>query len=370
MKILHVINNLGSGGAEKLIEDTLPVMNQYNDIKIELLILTKKNNVFDEKLKSVGINIYNLETNIYNPINIFRIRQLLKKNDYDLIHVHLFPTFYWVTIANMLNFRNKIPLVMTEHSTYNRRRKYKFFKIFDKLIYNQIDKIISISKDTQLNLKKWLDTNKDDNKFEIINNGINTEKFKNAEPYKKDDLLNPYSSGNILITMVGRFSEHKDQKTLIRAIKNLPNKFHLILIGEGNLKSDCENLVQNLKINDRVHFLGFRKDVERIMKTSDIIVLSSNWEGFGLVAVEGMAAGKPVIASDVNGLKEIVNGFGLLFEQGNEKELSFLINKLISDQDFYKEISNKCYNRAKDYSIRKMTNSLIKVYEKLSIQKY
>lgn len=367
MKILHVINNLGSGGAEKLIEDTLPLINQYSDVKIELLILTGNNNVFDEKLKNSGINIYNLESmNIYNPINIFKIRKFLKNNSYDLIHIHLFPTFYWVTIANMLNFRNKIPLVMTEHSTYNRRRKYKFFKIFDKFIYNQIDKVISISKDTQLNLKKWLDINKDDNKFEIINNGINTKKFKNAKSYKKNDLLNGYSSGDILITMVGRFSEQKDQKTLIKATNHLPNEFNLILIGEGNLKSDCEKLVEDLKMNDRVHFLGFRKDVERIMKTSDIIVLSSNWEGFGLVAVEGMAAGKPLIASNVSGLRNIVKNAGLLFEPKNAKQLTKLIKNLSEDQKFYDKISEKCLNRAESYDLKNMIDKQIDLYKNLS----
>jgi len=367
MKILHIINNLGSGGAEKLIEDTLPIMNKYSDVKIELLILTGENNVFDEKLRNSGIKIYNLEAiNIYNPINIFKIRKSLKNNNYDLIHVHLFPAFYWVTVANILNFKNRIPLIMTEHNTHNRRRKYNFFKIFDKFIYNQIDKIISISKDTQINLKEWLGVDKDNNNFEIINNGINTKKFKNAKSYKKNDLLNGYSSGDILITMVGRFSEQKDQKTLIKATKNLPNEFNLILIGEGNLKSDCENLVDDLKMNDRVHFLGFRKDVERIMKTSDIIVLSSNWEGFGLVAVEGMAAGKPLIASNVSGLRNIVKDAGLLFEPKNAKQLTKLIKNLSEDQKFYDKISEKCLNRAESYDLKNMIDKQIDLYKSLS----
>lgn len=366
MNILHVINNLGSGGAEKLIEDTLPILNQYNNIRIDLLILTGNDNVFDEELKNSGINIYNLESsNIYNPINVFKIRKFFKNNNYHLIHMHLFPTFYWVTIANILNFKNKVPLVMTEHSTYNRRRKYKLLKIFDKFIYNQIEKIISISKDTQLNLKEWLDINKDNDKFEIINNGINTEKFKNAKSYKKRDLLKGYSSGDVIITMVGRFSEQKDQKTIIKAIKKLPSNFHLILVGQGDLKSDCKNLVENLQINNRVHFLGFRKDIDKIMKTSDIIVLSSKWEGFGLVAVEGMAARKPLIASNVSGLKEIVKGAGLLFEAGNANDLVKLIEKLNSDQKFYNEITEKCFARAKKYDLNDMVKKEIDIYKDL-----
>ena len=111
--------------------------------------------------------------------------------------------------------------------------------------------------------------------------------------------------------MVARFSEQKDQPTLIKAIKELPENVHLLLIGEGTLKQKNENLAKEIGVSDKVHFLGFRNDVERILKTVDIVVLSSNWEGFGLAAAEGMAAGKPVIASKVEGLREIVDGYGL-----------------------------------------------------------
>ena len=96
---------------------------------------------------------------------------------------------------------------------------------------------------------------------------------------------------------------------------HLPVNFKLILVGEGPLKNSSQMLVQELCLKDRVFFLGNRDDVERIFKTADLSVLSSHWEGFGLVAVEGMAAGKPVIASNVSGLSEIVSGAGVLFEK-------------------------------------------------------
>lgn len=366
MKVLHIINNLGSGGAEKLIADTLPLMNKFINLEVELLILTSNNNVFEEKLLANNIKIHKLDVkNIYNPFNIFKIKSVIQELSLDLIHIHLFPVIYWATIANFLNFKTETPLVLTEHNTHNRRRNHKFFKFIDKFIYNQIDKIISISEDTQSNLKKWLDSDKDDFKFEIVNNGIDTEKFQNAKPYKKNELIKEYNTDNVLVTMVGRFSEQKDQKTLIKAINNLPYNFHLLLVGRGTLKSDFEKLVEDLDLNNRVHFLGFRKDIERILKTSDIIVLSSNWEGFGLAAVEGMAAKKPLIASDVSGLKEIVEDAGLLFEAGNESKLVNLIKKLSNDQEFYDEIAQKCFNRAKEYDLKKMVKKEVALYNKI-----
>lgn len=367
IKILHIINDLGSGGAEKLIEETLPIMKKNHNVNVEILLLSKKNNVFYSKLKQNNIKINVIGTdNIYNFLNLFSIRKFIKKNNFDIIHSHLFPTIYWVSLASMTLINKKYKLILTEHSTNNRRRSYNFFRLIDKFIYNEYDKVISISKNTQDNLLNWLKL-EENNKFTIIENGIDISKFNNAKPYQKNEICSECSRDNIFLTMIGRFSHQKDQKTLIKSLKYLDDNIHLLLVGRGDLLENHKKYVKKVNLDNRVHFLGFRNDVDRILKSSDIVILSSYWEGFGLAAVEGMASNKPVIVSDVKGLKEIVNGFGLLFEQGNEKELSFLINKLISDQDFYNEISNKCYNRAKDYNIRKMTNNLIKVYEKLSI---
>jgi glycosyltransferase involved in cell wall biosynthesis len=362
MKILHIINNLGSGGAEKLIEDTLPIMNKKEDIELEVLLLTDKNNVFAESLKKQGIKINVIGTdNIYSPTNIISIRKFIKNNDFDIIHAHLFPTIYWTSLAAKTLLNRKFKLVFTEHSTHNRRRNYIIFKPIDRFIYNEFDKVISISQKTKANLIDWLGAKKK-NKFTIIENGIGTQKFNEAEAYSKKEMFSTCTEDNTFITMVGRFSEQKDQKTLIRALKQLDNNVHLFLVGEGLLIEEHKKYVENLNLNNRVHFLGFRSDVERILKTSDIVVLSSYWEGFGLAAVEGMAAGKSVIASDVSGLREVVKDAGLLFEQGDDEELAEIINELINNNDYYDLVSQKCLKKAEKYDISKMLNSLLKVY--------
>lgn len=114
--------------------------------------------------------------------------------------------------------------------------------------------------------------------------------------------------------MVARFAEPKDHRTLIEAIEKLPQNYHLILVGEGPLLEQSKKLTTYLSLEDRIHYLGFRSDVYQILKTLDIIVLSSDYEGLSLSALEGMAAGKPFLASNVQGLKELVESTGILFE--------------------------------------------------------
>ena len=147
----------------------------------------------------------------------------------------------------------------------------------------------------------------------------------------------------------------------------LPDHFKLILVGEGPLRNECELLVNVLGLEERVFFLGNRNDVESILKTADLSILSSKWEGFGLVAVEGMATGKPVIASNVTGLSEVVEGAGLLFEKGNELQLANIIKCLLLSENlnYYNEISQKCKIRAQQFDINTMVSKSISLYNNL-----
>ncbi|WP_042271163.1 glycosyltransferase [[Clostridium] dakarense] len=368
MKILHIINNLGSGGAEKLLSDMLPIMINKADIKIDVLILTDKDNVFNKNLEENNINIIIVSLkNIYNPLNIYYIRKYIKEGKYDIVHAHIFPTIYWTSIASKIILKNKPKFIITEHSTNNKRRNKKMFYYIEKFIYKEYDKIISVSDMTQKNLLNWIKPSKPNkNKFIVIENGIDLEKYENAIPYKKNELNEEFNNDTKLITMVGRFADSKDQNTIIRAMSNLNENINLLLVGDGKLKEKSIELTKSIGLENRVHFLGFRSDVDRIIKSSDIVILSSNWEGFGLSAVEGMACENPVIATNVCGLKEVVEGAGILFERGNDEQLSEIISKLITDKDYYNLVSKSCKNRSEDFNITKTISRYINIYVEVS----
>ena len=112
----------------------------------------------------------------------------------------------------------------------------------------------------------------------------------------------------------------------------------------------------------RVHFLGIRLDVPKLLKTADIVVLSTHYEGLSLASIEGLASGKPFVASDVPGLSEIVTGAGVLFQSQNEKALAVEINRLIDDNDYKDKIVKQCVNRAKEYDIEIMVEKHLNLY--------
>src|SRR5690606_21995124 len=124
-----------------------------------------------------------------------------------------------------------------------------------------------------------------------------------------------------------------------------------------------EELVKTEGLESRVKFLGVREDIPNILQTSDVVVLSSFHEGLSLSCLEGMAT-KPFVASNVPGLVEIVENFGLLFEQGNVQDLTNKIMSLYKDGDYYQKVKEKCFLRANDFDINNMVDLYIDEYKK------
>jgi glycosyltransferase involved in cell wall biosynthesis len=358
MRVLQVITSLSTGGAEKLIVDSVPLY-QAHGIDVDVLVLNGRETPLLIRLKeeTKGVVSSLSQGSVYNPLHVFKLLSYLNK--YDVVHVHLFPTLYWAAIAKMICF-SKVKLIYTEHSTYNRRREKIIFKLLDQLLYRQYSKIITIANEVDQNLKAHLSINI--SRFELINNGANTKLFYKATPYSKKEF---FTEADKILIQVSSFRPAKDQVTLIKALKYLPENTKLLLVGEGELIQECQNLVKELQLEDRVLFLGVRMDVPSLLKTADIVVMSSVYEGLSLASIEGMASGKAFIASNVPGLREIVNGAGIIFEKGNEKQLADEIKKLLSDTEYYNEVTKKCIERAQKYDIEKMIYSYSRAYKEV-----
>lgn len=169
--------------------------------------------------------------------------------------------------------------------------------------------------------------------------------------------------------MVAGFRYQKDHETAVRAFSYLDkNKYELWLVGDGNRRQEIENLIISLNLSDNIKLLGIRNDVPSILKASDVILQSSHIEGFGLAAVEGMAAGKPVIATNIPGLSQIVGSAGILVTHSDSKDITDAICRLQSDSAYYKSVSHKCFVKALEYDIENMVTKYIETYNKLNIQ--
>jgi len=361
MKIAHLINSLATGGAEKLVAETVPLYQQAG-ITTDIIVANGTNHPFTQQLLATSkTEIIALGWgSVYNPLLILKLIRLINK--YDIIHVHLFPVQYFAVAAKWLS-RSKVKLVFTEHCTSNRRISKWYFKYIEHLMYNAYTKVICITPEIQAIYSNYLPQLKQ--KWQVIENGVNISTIQIARPLDKNHIISSINTFDKIILQISAFREQKDQSTLIKAMTLLPKEIKLILVGEGVEKEKCQQLVQQLNLSERVFFLGVRMDVPQLLKTADVVVLSSKYEGLSLSSIEGMASGKPFIASDVPGLTDVVAGAGLLFECGDEKALATHINNLLNDPILYQKTAASCQARAQEFTIEKMVAAHIELYQHL-----
>lgn len=353
MKILHITNNLWSGGVTTFLIELLNYLSLDNEVT--LLLLGKDDEPylkerFNKKIKIIFLN----QERLYSIKNLLKMRKYIKENE--IVHTHLFPALYLGVLSSL--FLNK-KLITTEHAAYNNRRKYFFFKLIDKYFYSKYTVIIPCSYGAEKTLIEWLGE-KFKKKIKVILNGIDLRKYSSIKENREE--LFKLAENDKLICMVARFSKQKDQKTLLRAMTLLPENIKCIFIGIGEELENIKKYSEDLELDEkRVKFLGYRNDVEKILKSCDLSVLSSYYEGLPMVALESLALGTLMIGTKIDGLKEILNEEELLFEVEAEKELANKIEKLLYDNKKIKRLKIKMSDEIKKYSVIEM----LKKYEKL-----
>ena len=356
MRILQVITSLSIGGAEKLVADFAIGLRERGH-HVEVVAFDSKHTSIMQLLIDQGIKVhsFHLGGSVYNPKNIWRVARVMRQG-WDIVHSHNTAPQLFCAIASLCA---KAKLVTTEHSSSNRRRAFKPLALVDMMMYSRYSKIICISQRAEESLRQY--TNIKSDKIITINNGIDYHRFSTASP-----LPDLKSEGITAVTMVAGFRWEKDQATLIRALKLLPQNFHVYLVGIGVTEPDVRQLAQNEGVAERVHFMGVRDDIPQILAASDYVVMSSHFEGLSLSSLEGMACGKPFFASNVNGLREVVQGAGVLFEHENADELADKILWLHQNERERNEVVQACMSRAKAFDITATIDEYERVYLSLT----
>ena len=363
MRILQVITSLSMGGAETLVVNLIPRLQALGNT-VDLCIFNGTETPLTQKLKrkSPETKIYALGHGVYNPLYIYKLVKIMK--NYDIVHTHNSSPQLFVAIASLFSPKK---LVSTEHTTSNRKREWKWYAPIESWMYGQYNHVICISQIAEAKLREymggaWLDKNTLKYKqISTINNGVDVKSISDAIP--NSELLSLKGQKKSIL-MVAGFRDAKDQDTVVKALALLNSKdFEVWFAGVGIRQGIVKQLADSLGVIERVRFLRLRTDIPNVLRAADIIVMSSHWEGLSLSNVEGMSAHKPFIASDVNGLKEVTKGYGILFPHEDAKALAEEINRLASDEAYYNEIAERCYNRALEFDISKTVNGYNNVYK-------
>lgn len=281
------------------------------------------------------------------------------KQGYDLVHTH---HNFSGSIARILAKIQRIPIVNTEH------RNHKSFTTLQNLVNASTlplaDKIIANSC-TTLNSFRWYEKlSINDKKLRVIYNGVDVELIREH----LNSTTRPKNDTTVRICSVGRMVPVKNQSTLLHAFDTLvddQSNAELILIGNGPLRDDLESLAHDLNINERVQFTGNipRNHVYRYFAQSDIFTMSSHSEGFCVAAVEAMAAGLPVVVSDIPVFHEVVGDCGEYADPDNPKDFTSKIDRLIQNDRCRKSVARSCRKRARNsFSIDQTIKEYLNVY--------
>lgn len=356
MRLLHVITSLHTGGAEKLMLDLLPRLRE-SGLDVDLLLFDGTDTPFRRAAEQLGLKVYDLGKggSVYSPIKFFKLLPYLRR--YDIVHTHNTAPQLFAAFGSVLC---SVVLCTTEHNTSNRRRGWKWYVPFDRWMYSRYRKVVCISQKAEDNLRKFL--GKSTTNILTINNGVDIAKYANSSTSQALERLAPNSRK---IIMVAAFRWEKDQDTLVRAMQSLPSDFHLFLVGEGVRRSKLEDYANECVVSERVHFLGLRDDVAELLHAADYVVMSSHFEGLSLSSVEGMSVGKPFLASDVDGLREVVQGAGILFPHGDAQVFVTEILRLEAAPALYRKVADQCYERATQFDISQMVQGYADVYNSL-----
>lgn len=368
-KIVFVINNFVIGGVEKLLLDIISRLDQQN---FTVSIITVfGSGPLEARFRELNIPIYfaagkfpfYVKQRLYKvywlimtPIIIVRLVQWFWRQRPDVVVTSLYQSDILGMLAGWLA---QVPQrVLIHHDVYRLGFVKAYFK--RKVGIGLATTVVTVSQPVKDFVIAYFGAMA--NRIEIINNGINLELFKNHG--------STLDRSHLILGMLGRLEPVKGPSVFVRALQILQTKYGLMptsyLGGDGSLKSELMSYVNQAKLSN-LRFDGEIKDVPIWMNKIDILVVPSVSEGFGLVILEGLAAGKLVVASDLLVTRElIVDGInGQLFPVGDVTALADVLHRLMTDPAVFNQIKRGMLQwqqqRLPDYDI----NRVAKRYERL-----
>lgn len=361
-----MILSFGTGGAERLVVDLMENCDKSRFDVVAVSLFPFSNKPFEVEIEKKGLKIVYLsckKSDFRSYIKtIFDLYRIIKSFRPHVVHSHL-KTLPFLAGPYLLL---KVPVkIHTIHSIAEKDAS-GLTRFVNKICFKFLNVVpVSISQQVAESVNKLYGKRI---ATPMIYNGINVKKF-----FTKNSRLIFHKDKFILLN-VARFVPQKNHELLIeayeiaaRSLEKRNIQLQLWLVGDGPLRKKIEILVRSKRLEERVKFFGERGDIENILAHADIFVLSSDYEGFGLVVLEALAAGLPVIATKVAGVTEVLRDgeFGILVPPRNPVALAEAIVNLVIDREKYKNLSEIGRKFVENYFDIRAT---VAKYEKLYLQ--
>ncbi|MDR2395766.1 MAG: glycosyltransferase [Endomicrobium sp.] len=364
MKIAYIITSMGIGGAEVV---TVDIANRMLDKGNEILILYLTGQNLNQHRINKGIEIVglNMQKNLFSFVkSLLKAKKILKNFCPDVVHSNMYHANIFSRILRIF-YRFKC-LICSEHNCrIGIGIRHRIRLLFYQITQNLSDLDTNVSEEAVELFLKYKAFNKNTSLY--MYNGIDLKKFySNNNARKEIRKIYNIANSEFLFLNIGRLTLAKDQKSLIEAFSLLSQKhtnIKLMIIGNGDLEQELKNFAIEKNVNNLVIFTGNIKNVQDYYNASDVFVLSSAWEGFGIVIAEAMACALPVIATNAGGVREVLNDDQFI---APIKDSSALYKKMkymyLLKNEERNKIGNKNLNRAKFFDIDSITSKWLNIY--------
>lgn len=376
MIIFHLITSIDKGGAESHLYSL--IKKQIESKFIVYVFYLRGNDYWKKHLMKIGVKVYKLNVNNnFDILGLLRAYLVLKKHILkikpNILHAHL-STMEILAAFLKYKLKENFKLIITKHldsffleASFGKRKYFRGI-FFDKFIIYNANKVICISNQVKKYFSKTIPYK---NKYKIIYYGFSLKDFKNSKNISNVllKLKKKYNlkEGETKILNIARHVKQKSLDVLLKAFALYEKKYKnskLILVGRGPETLKLKKLAINLKISNKLCWIDKYENVKDLFLLSDVFVLSSDYEGLGLVLLEGMSSNTPLIASNTSAMPEVIknNYNGYLFQKNNYKNLEKKLI-LIRDQSIQNKFKkNGIISLKKKFNLDKMQSLTTKIY--------
>jgi glycosyltransferase involved in cell wall biosynthesis len=392
--VMQIVGDLEIGGAQQVVYTLVKHLASHN---CQPIVCTLKDGPIRSAIEQLGIKVYVLPQRRYSILalplfitDLMRIwksfAQLVAEHNVLVVQTHILGSLDF--LAMFLRYTTRVRIVLwTFHSTnfeltVDMLPKHRWLFLPKKyglrLLYRLASRLVSglvaVSDQVQTQIVETIRPPRD--RVHTIRNGVDTALYEHDAQGASSTRSSVRSELGLtadafLIATVGRLEEPKGHRYLIAATEAVVSRspgMHVLLIGDGELREELQEQVNKLELGDRVHFLGSRLDVPRLLEASDLFVLPSLWEGLPMALLEAMASGKPSVATAVSGTKLVMipHETGLLVPPRDAQKLAEAILELVADPERAKAMGLAARQRVlREFSARKQADEHLAVYRRL-----
>ncbi|EMR03045.1 glycosyltransferase family 4 protein [Cesiribacter andamanensis] len=362
IKVLETIRQGKIGGGESHVIDLVLALDKT---VYEPVVLSFTDGPMIDRLKAAGVKTYVLNTEWPFDVTIWaKVREILEAEDIDIIHAHgsrAHSNVLWP--AKQLN----IPIVYTVHGWSFHADQLPLTRWYramgERILTQNAQLTICVSDNNYQDASKTFPLPK----ATVVKYGINLDKYNPLNSYKDVRAELGVDKETVLIGYIARITAQKDPFTLLEAIAKLPKALNVkfLFIGDGDLKWITLKLARKMGIDSRIIFSDFRQDIPDVLKAIDIYCLPSLWEGLPIGLLEAMAMKKAIIATAVDGTKEVIKNRvnGLLIPPQEPDKLADALYTLASNKDLIRQYGEQAsLDMQENHDIHKMTSRVEQLY--------